>query len=103
MENVKTKWVFLALNKTRIIKELERAYLINLGGKSTILPKVFKRTKESETHIYFSLPENFRINVRYTYFNQEAQTWDYKDIDFSINEFETNVISLKELGKEIVE
>lgn len=95
------KWVFVVVHKERIIKELDKAYLINLGGKSTILPKVFKRTKEHEEKIFFSLPQDFRINVRYSVYVPETHSYDEKDIEYSLQEFDENVISIKDIAKPI--
>lgn len=100
MENQNKKWVFVPINKQRIIKELDKAILINLGGASTILPKVFKRAKESDTLIYFSLPADFKINVRTSWYNQETRRYEEDDKLFTLETF-VGYFPLKDLSKSI--
>ena len=61
------KWIFVPVAKSRIIKNLDKAVLIRINfDHSTILPTKFKRAKETDKFIYFSLPEDFQYNVRTT-------------------------------------
>ena len=75
-----TNWVFLPVSKTRIIKELEKAILIKVDfDRTTILPKVFKRAKETEDTIFFSLPEDFNASIRISVQNQKTRRYEHKD------------------------
>lgn len=77
-----TKWVFVPVHKSRILKDVSlpekknKGYvLIQLGSnkdeeKSCILGKVFQRKKETETHIFFSIPSDYKINVRTTRYDE---------------------------------
>ena len=67
------EWVFLPINKSRVVFEGEKSVLIRVGydkeskeNYSLQLPLAFKRIKESNTHIYFSFPQNFEVNVLVT-------------------------------------
>lgn len=86
-------WTFVPVHKSRIIKELERSYLLNTGSdvldsQSVILPKVFKRTKESKTHIFFSLPNDIKLSVRHNYYNDEKKCYMNEDKDIKMNYLE---------------
>lgn len=60
-----TNWVFVPVHKSRIIKTLAKAIILKLDSvSSTILPLIFKRKKETENFIFFSLPEDFKMNIR---------------------------------------
>lgn len=75
-----SNWVFLPVHKSRIIKNEEKYLLLKIDdNKSTILPKVFKRAKESDTMIYFSLPNDFEINVRVSKYDEFDDTYSYTD------------------------
>lgn len=93
-----TQWVFLPIHKSRIIKEGETYVLVKCcKDTTTILPKVFKRKKESEECIYFSLPSNFQINARCSKLVDEK--WEYEDNLFGLDAFDKYVYTLKNLGK----
>ena len=84
-ETRKDNWVFLPVHKTRIISELERAVLIKLDfDRSTILPNVFKRAKETKDYIFFSLPEDFNANIRVSIQNPKTRRYEHKDTSISI-------------------
>lgn len=84
MQNTKnpqtTKWLFLAIHKDRIIKDNE-GYLIfkvEVDGVdySAIISNKFRRKKEGEFHLYFSIPENFVAKARLTAYNKELKRYD---------------------------
>lgn len=84
MQNAKNQnnenWVFVPVLKERVIKTLEKAVMLKLDdGASTIMPLVFKRKKETETHIFLSLPKDFKINVRFS--NYDFATKSYVNVD----------------------
>ena len=82
-------WVFLPVHKQRIIKQLGKATLIKVDfDRSTILPLVFKRSKETEQHIYYSLPKDFNANIRVSQFNETTRRYEHKDYSVSIKELE---------------
>lgn len=78
--NNNDNWVFVPVKKSRIIKTLKDAVLIKIDNEtSTILPLVFKRKKETETDIFFSLPKDFKMNIRKSVYNKETKTYDVTD------------------------
>ena len=91
----KTNWVFLPVHKSRVIKELEKSTLIKVSdSSSTILPHAFRRKKESDTMIYYSLPVGFKINVRFSY-NEDGE---YKTTDET---FDLEAFGVKRLSTEL--
>ena len=91
----KTKWVFLPIHKSRVIKELEKSTLIKISdNSSTILPHVFRRKKESDTMIYYSLPVGFKINVR----SPPPPPPEYKTTDET---FDLEAFGVKRLSTEL--
>lgn len=80
-------WVFLPVHKSRVIKELDKATLIYVDfDRSTILPKVFRRAKETKDFIYYSLPKDFNANIRVSYKNEETRKYEHKDYSIKIEE-----------------
>ena len=78
-------WVFLPVHKSRIISELSRAILLKVDfDRSTILPKVFKREKETKDYIYFSLPKDFNANIRVSYKNEETRRYEHRDMTIGV-------------------
>lgn len=78
-------WVFLPVHKSRIIKELDRATLIVVDfDRSTILPKVFRRAKETKDYIFYSLPKDFNANIRVSVRNEETRRYEHKDYSISV-------------------
>ena len=87
MENKteQTNWVFLPVHKSRVIKELERATLILVDfDRSTILPKVFRRVKETKDFIYYSLPKDFNANIRVSVKNEKTRRYEHQDYAISV-------------------
>lgn len=92
----KKEWVFVPVHKTRVLKALERCYIIKCTkDTSTILPAVFKRAKETDEYIYFSLPSNFKINARIS--KKVDGKWEYEDQLFDLNAFDKYVFLLDNL------
>ena len=84
-----TNWVFLPVHKSRIIKELERATLVLIDfDRSTILPKVFRRAKETDDCIFYSLPNEFKANIRVSVRNEKTRRYEHKDKLVPITELE---------------
>ena len=82
MENStqKNNWVFLAIRKDLIAKRTDKFVLIKLAyGYSAIINAKFIRNKESETHIFASVPYDYKINVRQTAFNPNENKWVIAD------------------------
>ena len=60
-----TKWVLLALPKTCVIKRTKDYLLFDVDGQASgIVSAKFIRAKESDTHLFVSLPENYEVNCR---------------------------------------
>ena len=79
-------WVFLPVHKTRIIKELDRATLFAIDfDRTTILPKVFRRVKETKDYVYYSLPKDFNANIRVSVKNEQTRRYEHKDYAVSIS------------------
>lgn len=79
-KTLQNDWVFLPVHKTRIIKELDKATLIMVEfDRTLILPKVFKRAKETTDFIYYSLPQDFTANIRVSVRNEKTRRYEHKD------------------------
>ena len=88
MENktIENNWVFLPVHKTRIIKELGKATLILIDfDRSTILPRVFRRDKETKEYVYYSLPKDFNANIRISVKNEKTRRYEHKDTSVNIS------------------
>ena len=57
------------------MKKTDKYILFKLGGAYTIVNAVFKRKKESETHIYLSVPETFNFGVKHNEYDAEKGKW----------------------------
>lgn len=80
------KWIFLPVHKERIIKELDKATLIRIDyDRSTILPNVFKRAKETKSYIFFSLPEDFNANIRVSTLNEKTRRFEHRDYAVNVS------------------
>lgn len=78
-------WVFLPVHKTRIIKELDKATLVLVDfDRTTILPKVFRRAKETKDYIFYSLPKDFNANIRISVQNKTTRKYEHKDMSISV-------------------
>ena len=78
--------------------------MIKIGkGVSSILPLVFKRGKESEDCLFFSVPNDFKMNLRVDYWNEEKKQWEYKDVLYPVVECEGQYLDVKVLCKDINE
>ena len=79
-------WVFLPVHKSRIIKELDKATLIEVDfDRSTILPKVFRRAKETSDYVFYSLPQDFNANIRVSVRNEQTRKYEHKDYSISVD------------------
>lgn len=84
-QKLSDNWVFLPVHKTRIIKEFDKALLIKFDyERSTILPKVFKRSKETKDYLYFSLPQDFNANIRTSKMNEKTRRFEHEDASVAI-------------------
>lgn len=82
-------WVFLAVHKTRILKELGKATLLIVDDNvTTILPKVFRRGKETDTHIFYSLPQDFKVNIRVSTQNSKTRRYEHNDTLYPISKLD---------------
>ena len=87
-EQSQNNWVFLPVHKTRIIKELPKAILLSVDyNVSTILPKVFKRGKEDKDYMYFSLPQDFKVNIRVATQNAKTRRYEHTVTLYPISKF----------------
>ncbi len=78
-----TNWIFLPVHKTRILRELDRATLFVVDyDTSTILPKVFRRAKETKDFVYYSLPKDFKANIRVSH--KDGMKYVHKDIAIDV-------------------
>ena len=74
------EWVFVAIRKELVAKRTKEYVLIKLPyGYSAIINAKFIRKKESDTHIFASMPYNYKINVRQTQFSTDNKKWNVVD------------------------
>ena len=65
-----TRWVFIPVAKTDVLKREETYVLLKVGTNySAIVSSKFVRAKESDTHIYLSIPEDYKVKLRETMFD----------------------------------
>lgn len=64
-EKANTGWILIALPKKCVIKRTETYLLFDVDGQASgIVSSKFIRNKESETHLFISLPETYEVNCR---------------------------------------
>ena len=80
-----TRWVFIPVAKTDVLKREETYVLLNLSDNaSAIISSKFVRAKESDTHIYLSIPEDYKIKVRLSKVNKKTHRYEVakeKEVD----------------------
>lgn len=99
--NNSNDWTFIAVHRSRV-RFLKKAVLVNGTNEklknvvnfSTSIPLVFKRKKEHEDMIFFSVPQDFEVKVRKTdlsnntysdiYLNEEQKTKFFKGLNKEI-------------------
>ena len=82
-------WVFLPVHKTRILKELGKATLLIVDDNvTTILPKVFRRTKENDDYIFYSLPQDFKVNIRVSTQNPKSRRFEHTDTLYPVTKLD---------------
>ena len=60
-----THWVFIPVAKTDVLKREETYILLKVSDNhSAILSSKFVREKESDTYIYLSIPEDYKVKLR---------------------------------------
>lgn len=86
MENQNENWIFLPVHKSRVIKELEKSTIIKVDfDRTTILPKAFRRVKETQDYIFYSLPKDFNANIRVSSFDESSRKFLHKDYPSSVS------------------
>lgn len=70
-----TQWVFIPLAKALILKKTEKFILFKVGDGSAIVSAKFKRAKESDTHIFLSVPKTYEFTIKYNSYDQDAKKW----------------------------
>lgn len=89
----KSKWIFLAVHKERIVASKDGYTIFKVGVKSivddlelgrlvdrtAILSNKFRKAKEGKYHIYFSIPETFVIPARLSEKNESTGRYDLVD------------------------
>ena len=80
-----TRWVFIPVAKENVLKREETYALLKIGANATaIISSKFVRTKESDTHIFLSVPEDYKIKVRLSKVNQKTHRYEVaeeKEVD----------------------
>lgn len=77
-----TLWLFVKVHKNRIIKTADDYTIIKLlgnSGYSSILSNKFRRKKEGEDCIYFSIPSTFVMNARKSVYDVEKKQYVIAD------------------------
>ena len=76
----KKEWVFVAIRKDLIAKRTKEYVLVKLAyGYSAIINAKFIRAKESDTHIFASMPYDYKIKVRQTEYSTDNKKWNVVD------------------------
>lgn len=85
-KKIENGWVFLPVHKSRIIKELDKATLLLIDANvTTILPKVFRRAKETEDYIYYSLPQDFQVSIRVSFQDPKSRKYSHTDKEYPVS------------------
>ena len=104
MNEKQNNWVFLPVHKSRIIKELDKATLIKIDfDRTTILPKVFRRAKETDEYIFYSLPKDFNANVRVSVQNEKTRRYEHTDKLVNVTNLHDLNIPMRDYETEIEE
>ena len=75
-----TRWVFIPVAKTDVLKREETYVLLRLANNvSAIVSSKFIRAKESDTHIYLSVPEDYKVKIRTTILNGTNNRYEVKN------------------------
>ena len=75
-----TRWVFIPVAKTDVLKREETYVLLKVSDyHSVIISSKFVRAKESDTHIYLSIPEDYKIKLRETRLNASNNKYEVKN------------------------
>lgn len=70
------EWVFIPLPKSLIIKQTDTYILFKLGENiSSIVSAKFKRKKESDSHIYLSVPPSYNFGCKLTSYDAETKKY----------------------------
>ena len=76
----KKDWVFVPIRKELIVKRTNDYVLVKMPyGYSAIISGKFVRQKESDTHIYTSMPYNYKIKERQTEYDTTTKKWNVVD------------------------
>lgn len=80
-----TRWVFIPCPKEDVLKREDTYVLLKLSeNASAIISSKFVRAKESETHIFLSIPEDYKIKVRLSKHNPKTNKYEVvseKEVD----------------------
>lgn len=104
MEKTKTNnnenWVFVPVHKTRLLRTYDKCILIKISDTETcILPLVFKRVKENEEHLFFSLPKDFNLEIRTSKWDEKTRHYESTDKLVAIKD---KLSLVRMLSKELV-
>ena len=79
------EWVFIPLSKELILKSTEKYILFKLkDGATAIVSAVFKRKKESDEHIFLSVPPTYNFSCQVREYSEKQRKyvskkqWDIK-------------------------
>lgn len=88
-EQKQNNWVFLPVHKSRVLKELGKATLLYVDyNVTTILPKVFRRAKENQDFIFYSLPQDFKVNIRVSTQNPKSRRFEHTDTLYPVSKLD---------------
>lgn len=76
-----TKWLFVKVSKSRIVKTTDAYTIIKVGqaGFTAVIGNVFRRKKEHEDCVFFSIPEDFITKSRLSVYVKEEKRYDTID------------------------
>ena len=74
--NKNTDWVLLAINKEKIIRRTNDYVLLQVIDYTAIVSSKFVRAKESDTHIYVSVPKDYKFTIKRTEINPTSHRYE---------------------------
>ena len=75
-QNTENTWVLLSIQKDRIIKRNDDYVLFNCCDYTAIVSSKFVRHKESETHIFVSVPADYTFNIQKSEFSEQSGRYE---------------------------
>ena len=103
-EKANTGWILIALPKTCEIKRTETYLLFDVDGQASgIVSAKFIRKKESDTHLFISMPEEYEVNCRVREPDQNGKFRTIKEYVIKAKDLRSVVRAYEKKSKQVPE